>query len=419
VAATRDLTGWDFFLSYSKDDLPAARRISDVLEQAGHSVFSQFNDMTAGKSFVREMNRGLGGMSRLIAVYSPSYFKSGPCQAEWEAAYTFDASGEAGKIVPFLVQPCEPTPLARRLIWTSLLGLEPSAEKEAILKAVAGTSGPRDRASQRAAVKRSISPDVTLDSSGVRLDVAPNASIDDPFVDVGLLELPETLRSLIATALDALAGRNAPSGLAQALRSYAAELDTRGVNCMTGVLRGQMDFIEAEIDDPDASDWLTGAGLKKTLKNLRSGHVLLIAHFPLDQARERLLREIDVSETKIEASNAYLDLDREIARGIDEAFEADLVTEQFRDVSASRQRVTRDILEVRTPMVPTSGGEDYIRRERDRALRVGDAKKRALIQQAGFADKTLDVLTKVTTLADSPAANRLARALEKLLDWFW
>jgi hypothetical protein len=415
----RERAAWDFFLSYSKDDLPAARRISDVLEQAGHSVFSQVNDMTAGKSFVREMNRGLGGMGRLIAVYSPSYFQSGPCQAEWEAAYTVDTSGEAGKIVPFLVQPCDPTPLARRLIWTSLLGLDPAAEKEAILRAVAGTSSPRDRASQRAAVKRSISPDVTLDSSGSRLDVAPNAAIDDPFVDVGLLELPETLRSLIATALDALAGRNAPSGLVHALRSYAAELDARGVNCMTGVLRGQMDFIEAEIDDPDSSDWLTGAGLKKTLKNLRSGHGLLIAHFPLDQARERLIRDIEVSEAKVEASGAYADLELEIARGIEEAFEADLVTEQFRNVSASRQRVARDILEVRTPMVPTSGGEDYTRRERDRALRVEDAKKRALIQQAGFADKTLDVMTKVATLADSPATNRLLKALERLVVWFW
>ena len=408
---------WDFFLSYSKDDVLVAKRISDTLETAGHTVFSQFSDMTAGKSFVREMNRGLGGMGRLIAVYSPSYFSSEPCQAEWEAAYTYDASGERGKIVPFLVRPCEPTPLARRLVWTPLIGLDPDAERKAVLDAVRDPTAPRDRASQRVALKQAVSPDVTADKSG-RLDAAPNFVFDDPFVDVDLLDLPELLRTLIQTACSALEGRNRPSGLVHALKSYSAELEARGVNCSFGVLRGQMDFIEAEIDDPAAEFWLTGAGLRKTLENLRKAHTKLGTHYPLDQSRERLIRAIEVDRAKTDGTD-FQEIEKEIAKAIDSALEDDIVTDNYHSVSANRRRVSRDILELKTPPIPTEGDEAYVQRETDRVRRIQDAKKRALAQQVGFADKSLDVLTKLTTVADSSTARRLAEAFGKLVDWFW
>lgn len=408
---------WDFFLSYSKDDVLVARRISDALETAGHMVFSQFSDMTAGKSFVREMNRGLGGMGRLVAVYSPSYFSSGPCQAEWEAAYTYDASGERGKIVPFLVRPCEPTPLARRLVWTPLIGLDPDAERKAILDAVSDPTAPRDRASQRVALKQAVSPDVTADNSG-RLDAAPNVVFDDPFVDVDLVDLPELLRTLIKTAMSALEGRNCPSGLVHALKSYSAELEARGVNCSFGVLRGQMDFIEAEIEDTAAGDWLTGAGLIKTFDNIRKAHAKLGTHYPLDQSRERLIRAIEVDSAKADGT-VFQEIEKEIAKAIDAALEDDIVTDNYRSVSASRRRVSREILELKTPPIPTHGDEAYVRREADRVRRIQDAKKRALTQQVGFADKSLDVLSKFTTVADSSTARRLAEALGKLVDWFW
>lgn len=416
--ATDTTPDWDFFLSYSQHDLAAARRISDVLEDEGYAVFSQFNDMTAGKSFVGEMNRGLAGMGRMIAAYSPDYFSSGPCQSEWEAAYTADPSGKKGKTVPFMVRPCEPLPLASRLVWTSLLGLSPEQEREAVLRAVRGGLAPRDRVAQRAAMKAAASPDVGLDPSGQKLDALPNAKFDQPFVDEDLFELPERLRSLIGTILDVLEGRNAPRGLATALRGYASELEARGANCSLGVLRDQMAFVEAEVDDPEAEYWCSGAGLKTSIATLRRHHALLLTHYPLDQERERLLRAVEIDEEKFSPDESRK-LRDEIKEAVKEALADDSVTESYRDAVENRARVVRDTLDLRTPDVPTDGDPEYIRREQDRSNRVKDAKKRALAQEAALADKTLDVIGRMAKIADSPAVQKLARSMRDLAEWFW
>lgn len=416
--ATDTTPDWDFFLSYSQHDLAAARRISDVLEDEGYAVFSQFNDMTAGKSFVGEMNRGLAGMGRMIAAYSPDYFSSGPCQSEWEAAYTTDAWGKQGKIVPFMVRPCEPPPLARRLVWTSLLGLSPEQEREAVLRAIRGGPTPRDRVAQRAAMKAAASPDVGLDPSGQKLDALPNKEFDQPFVDEDLFELPERLRGLIGTILDVLEGRNAPRGVATALRSYVAELEARGASCSLGVLRDQMAFVEAEVDDPEAEYWCSGAGLKTSIANLRRLHALLLTHYPLDQERERLLRAVEIDEEKFSPDESRK-LRDEIKEAVKEALADDSVTESYRDAVENRARVVRDTLDLRTPDVPTDGDPEYIQREQDRHNRVKDAKKRALAQEAALADKTLDVIGKMAKVADSPAVQKLARSMRDLAEWFW
>ncbi|WP_186398525.1 toll/interleukin-1 receptor domain-containing protein [Stappia sp. P2PMeth1] len=409
---------WDFFLSYSQHDLAVARRISDVLEDEGYAVFSQFNDMTAGKSFVGEMNRGLAGMGRMIAAYSPDYFSSSHCQSEWEAAYTADPSGKKGKIVPFMVRPCDPPPLARRLVWTSLLGLSPEEERAAVLRAVRGGPTPRDRVAQRAAMKAAASPDVGLDPSGQKLDALPNKVFDQPFVDEDLFELPERLRGLIGTILDVLEGRNAPRGLATALRSYVAELEARGANCSLGVLRDQMAFVEAEVDDPEAEYWCSGAGLKTSIATLRRHHALLLTHYPLDQERERLLRAVEIDEEKFSPDESRK-LRDEIRDAVREALADDSVTEGYRDAVENRARVVRDTLDLRTPDVPTDGDPEYTQREQDRRNRVRDAKKRALAQEAALADKTLDVIGKMAKIADSPAVQKLARSMRDLAEWFW
>ncbi|MCA1244780.1 toll/interleukin-1 receptor domain-containing protein [Stappia stellulata] len=408
----------DFFLSYAHADLPVAHRISDTLEGAGFTVFSQFNDMTAGKSFVREMNRGLLGMGRMISVYSDDYFNSNHCMSEWEAAYLMDPSGEKGKIVPFMVKPCAPSPLAKRLVWTSLLGLSPEEERRAILNAVLGTRTPRERAAQRQAMKAAASPDVSTDASGDRLDAMANETVDAPFADIDLAHLPELLRSLIQTALASIEGKNCSAGFRAALKAYSEELAARGTTCIPGVLRGQMDYIEAELDDPDANHWVSGKALEKTLENIRQAHARLIAHYPLDQERERLLRAIALEPAKYEPE-ASQELRREVLNATREAYDAELVTDDYKRVVENRERVARDILDLRTPEPPFAGDEDFRLREVDRARRLQDAKKRTLAQQAGFADKSLEVLGKITRLADSPSAQRLAKALQDFADWFW
>ncbi|MEP5810511.1 MAG: toll/interleukin-1 receptor domain-containing protein, partial [Roseibium sp.] len=413
-----NVADWDFFLSYTEADEVAAKRISNVLEDEGYTVFSQFNDMTAGKSFVGEMNRGLEGMGRMIAVYSEDYFSSGPCTAEWEAAFLFDAAGEKGKTVPFMVRPCAPPPLAKRLVWTPLYGLSPQQERTAILDAVLDAKTPNDRVAQRALWKELISPDVTLDATEAKLDASANAVFDEPFAETDLLELPERLRALIKTALAALRGRNSPSGFPEALESYLKELDARGPNCIVGLLKDLMECIEAEAEAEDADYWCSGATLTTALRKIRENHALLIAHYPLDQSRERLLRAVDVAPEKYDP-DASRNWRAEVLRATREAHENDLVTDEYRAAVENRDRVTRDILDLRSPQIPETEDEEYRLREEERARRVDDAKKRALAQQAGFADKSLDVLGKLTKIADSRSVQRLAKALQDLADWFW
>jgi hypothetical protein len=62
---------WDFFISYSALDEADAREVAAVLEEAGHSTFARFKDIATGNNFVREMQSGLDGSGRMIALYSP------------------------------------------------------------------------------------------------------------------------------------------------------------------------------------------------------------------------------------------------------------------------------------------------------------------------------------------------------------
>jgi hypothetical protein len=62
---------WEFFLSYSKADLTEARFVDTMLREAGFKVFAQFHNIPVGSNFVREMQAGLDGAGRVIALYSP------------------------------------------------------------------------------------------------------------------------------------------------------------------------------------------------------------------------------------------------------------------------------------------------------------------------------------------------------------
>lgn len=139
-AAKKTSQDWDFFLSYNKEDEAFARWIEKLLAAAGLSVFAQLSDMPAGSNFVREMQRGLANSSRFIALLSPGYVKSDHCQAEWSAAYNTDPGGTARKLVPFLVRVAELPPLARQIVYKSLVGLSPADAAAAILQAI-GYSG--------------------------------------------------------------------------------------------------------------------------------------------------------------------------------------------------------------------------------------------------------------------------------------
>lgn len=411
-------SSWDFFISYNQHDEAVAKRISNILEEEGYSVFSQFNDMTVGKSFVQEMNKGLEGMGRMIAVYSPDYFSSGACMSEWEAAYLTDSDGSKGNIVPFLVKACSPPPLARRIVWKSLQGLNSQQERTAVLAALDKADVPKTRVAMRNALKETSSPDIVSDATYEKLDAVPNKKFDTPFVEEELLDLPEILRSLIDTSLVGVEQTNCPPTLKQALKAYSKELAARGANCILGVLRAQMDVIELGLSSEQAEYWCSDETLIGAFEKIREYHLQLITHYPLDQTRQRLVNAIDVAPEKLNGEN-FDDHRRDIIKATADAHKAGEVTDRYRDITENQLTVARDVLDVATPDFSHSDDKEFDLKERDRIARIEDAKKRRLTDVVGAADKSLEVMTKMTKLAESETAKNLLNALKRLGDWFW
>jgi hypothetical protein len=134
AAATR--SRWDVFLSYSTKDEPFARFVDGTLHLAGYKVFAQFRNIPPGSNFVREMNIGLAASTRIVALLSSSYVASDHCQAEWSAAYGADPGGTSRKLVPLLIEPCDLDPLAKQIVYRSVVGLSAADAAAAILEAV-------------------------------------------------------------------------------------------------------------------------------------------------------------------------------------------------------------------------------------------------------------------------------------------
>lgn len=131
-----DKRTYDFFISYSSKDVTTAGVVVQILEQAGYSVLAQFKDFSAGSNFVTEMQTGLERAGRFVALLSPAYFASKHCQAEWSAAYNRDPSGEQRYLVQFLIEEASLPPLARQIVYRSIVGLDGDARRIAVLEAV-------------------------------------------------------------------------------------------------------------------------------------------------------------------------------------------------------------------------------------------------------------------------------------------
>lgn len=406
---------FDFFLSYSKSDLTEAKFISDTLEDNGYSVFSQLNDMRTG-NFIDHMNTGLKGMARFLAVYSPDYFASNACKAEFQAALTFDPSGNNGKFVPFMVHVVAPPPLLRGIIYQPLYGLSQDDKAKAILQAVTKPVSPHDRKLQRQAAKSAASPDVVVDSAGRRIDSGKNAEFDDVHADTDLFDLPERMRQIVDQLLQLLVGKNNCNSIQMSLKAIHGELSARGLDCSIGLVADQMEFIEIDLQAGDAALLASNDQMGVRFRRLTDLFALMRSHYPLDQKREAILRH---AEVEIKTTAQMEELHQQVSEAVQNAADHDLVTDQYQQVIENRIRVTRDILSLPDPVVPKSADIDFIASEEDRLVRVQTAKRRALAQDAAVADKTIEVAASLATIADSTAGKALIEVMKRLGNWIW
>jgi len=311
---------WDFFVSYAHQDEADARGIVAILEEAGHSTFAQFKDITPGANFVTEMQRGLADSGRVIALYSPAYVASSHCQSEWNAAYNADSSGAKRKLVPFLIQPTELPPLARQVVFRSLVGLSAAERKDAVLSALAPPpTRSLDQIKKAAATVASQQPALTSDG---KLDVKSNPIIDTPRSTRDLASLPAIMRKMIKNILTILPA-NAPRVVKHGFEFYEEHLRERGTKLDPQYLNKVFSGIETQY-------YSTGGeycddGLKVWITDFFKDHDVVKTHFPLKD--EEVFAETPINET--EAMGAAI---TEPAEMVDKAAQA-MVEENLADKS--------------------------------------------------------------------------------------
>src|SRR4051812_6592486 len=126
------------FLSYSRKDARLAKRFTQWLEQRGHDVWRDEDDIRGGASFSLEIERALKDCDAVLVLWSVNSVQS---------AWVRDEAGfgrDAGKLIPFSLDETDP-PLGFRQLQSIAL---PSwknrggpSNVEQINRAIAGTLG--------------------------------------------------------------------------------------------------------------------------------------------------------------------------------------------------------------------------------------------------------------------------------------
>ena len=282
---------WDFFVSYAHQDEADARQIVTILEDAGLSIFVQFNDFTPGANFVTEMQRGLAGGGQVIALYSPAYVASAHCQAEWNAAYNSDPDGSKRKLVPFLIVPTDLPPLARQIVFKSLVGLSNTDRQKAVLEAIAPPKV-RSIAQIKKAAASLASPQPKLNADG-SIGLKPNEATDTPRTTRDLAHLPVYMRDMIRNILNALP-KNTPLVVRHGLDAYRAHLKERGTKLEPQYLNRVFAGIEGEYYSTGVELW--GKGLEIWIAQFFNDHNTVKTHFPLRD--EEVFAEAPINEAE-------------------------------------------------------------------------------------------------------------------------
>jgi RNA polymerase sigma-70 factor (ECF subfamily) len=222
---------YDFFLSYSENDQVTAQWIGEVLVGAGFRIFAQFRGIPTGSNFVIEMQKGLAGASRFIALWSAHYAESKHCQAEWSAAYNMDPDGAQRKLIQFLIGPTELPALAKQIVYKVLIGLSPTDASSALLDAIGYRGGPiiiPEGAPDSTAIAQMLAPTgdayKVAPSADYRLDRVPGNRIS---ANVGGFSPERTFSDLAARITAFTEHVNKPTGnvrYTDTLRQMAKDL---------------------------------------------------------------------------------------------------------------------------------------------------------------------------------------------------
>jgi tetratricopeptide (TPR) repeat protein len=126
----------DFFISYNSADRDWAEWIAWQLEEANYSTVLQVWDFAAGSNFALDMQKAATEAARTIAVLSAAYLAAQFTQPEWTAAFVQDPTGEKGILLPVRIGQSELKGLWPAIVYISLVGMDESSAKDALLSKV-------------------------------------------------------------------------------------------------------------------------------------------------------------------------------------------------------------------------------------------------------------------------------------------
>lgn len=200
--------------------------------------------------------------------------------------------GRQEETSPFLLTPTALDPLARQVVYKSLVGLTQTQRNAAVLEAIAPRPLTRDRNAIKSLLAETASPQASINAKG-QLDAGPNTVFDRPSVDADFAELPATQRDLARTIRDSLP-RNTPPVVGACLNSYGQHLLERGTQPIVRYLDDLAAALRAEHEAPEAIDW--GKGLAMLFERFFANDALLRTHFPL--GGEEFFAELPIDEEK-------------------------------------------------------------------------------------------------------------------------
>ncbi len=139
-----EVTGSDFFVSYTGKDEAWAKWIAWTLIAAGYRVVIQAWDFGPGSNFVHQMDQAARSSARTVAVLSTAYLDSRFGSVEWYAAVRIDPLGRERKLLVFRVEDCDPPGLLGPIAAVDLFGVDRETAQDRVVKAAGFKPGPPD-----------------------------------------------------------------------------------------------------------------------------------------------------------------------------------------------------------------------------------------------------------------------------------
>nr|WP_083819718.1 toll/interleukin-1 receptor domain-containing protein [Pseudofrankia inefficax] len=128
---------WHFFVSYTGRDQAWAEWVAWQLETAGYRVLIQVWDFVPGSHWQTQMEEGILGAERTVAILSDAYLTSVYGRAEWQAVYRADPQGFARRLIPIRVEDCARPGLLGEVVSLDLFNHHADAARSHLLDMIA------------------------------------------------------------------------------------------------------------------------------------------------------------------------------------------------------------------------------------------------------------------------------------------